>query len=191
MRSALAPPIAEEKSRASTAREPQAMNKDETRRRVPRECQRKRTESQPRRRLFQLQATEPEDVAWNWLRKKMISDSRPTCPEFPRVLDSAVSKPYQSTFNPILFNPVLIWLKSARNADSLPYSHWGGTDHEELRAPTRDGVRALNSLKMHSEASRLRNALSPHRPLNHLPKIFAHNSAMRGFLCLRSLAVRF
>ena len=30
------------------------------------------------------------------------------------------------------FNPELIFLKSSRNGVALPYSHWGGTDHEEL-----------------------------------------------------------
>jgi hypothetical protein len=30
------------------------------------------------------------------------------------------------------FNPELILLKSPRNSSALPYSHWGGTDHEEL-----------------------------------------------------------
>src|SRR5436305_1125799 len=33
------------------------------------------------------------------------------------------------------FNPDLTLLKSFRNADKIPYSHWGGTDHEELRNP--------------------------------------------------------
>ena len=57
------------------------------------------------------------------------------------------SFPFRSEHPPVKirlsqFNSDLILLKPSRNAKALPYSHWGGTDHEGLGTRTRDGVRA-------------------------------------------------
>ena len=52
----------------------------------------------------------------------------------------ADNSPHKSTIiqvsiDPDLFNPGLTLLKSSRNAGRLRYSHWGGTDHEDLKNP--------------------------------------------------------
>ena len=60
--------------------------------------------------------------------------------------------PFQSTFRCMgfaaeTFNPHLILLKSLRNAQRLSWPHWGGTNREELKDPSRDGDRVLRFFK--------------------------------------------
>lgn len=71
-------------------------------------------------------------------------------PEFPSPHKAARLRETQSTFNPNLFNPDLTLLKSLRNALRLTYSHWGGTDHEELKSP---GQRRGTGSSISSEAT--------------------------------------
>ena len=56
-------------------------------------------------------------------------------PDFSRVFLEQFSFRQNQNFSPSQFNSDLILLKSLRNARTIRYSHWGGTDHEELRDP--------------------------------------------------------
>ena len=52
------------------------------------------------------------------------------------------------------FNSDLILLKPSRNGNTLPYSHWGGTDHEELEDPHQRRGSGSSILRKHPQASR-------------------------------------
>jgi len=76
------------------------------------------------------------------------------------------SKLKQSTFN-----PELILLKPSRNAYPLPYSHWGGTDREELKTRARDGVRALQFFdRFIPKASHFQTCFPRNCPFKFLPR---------------------
>jgi hypothetical protein len=66
----------------------------------------------------------------------------------------------------VYFNGDLTLLKSSRNARPVPYSQWGGTDHEELRGPRQRRGLGPSVLRQAAtaEASRSR-AFSPAKPL--------------------------
>ena len=86
------------------------------------------------------------------------------------------------------FNLDLILLKPQRNKDRLPYSHWGGSDHGELKGPARDGVRALR-FSGHSHRRPLATPLLPLPAHFFLPSCPSRKSAShqpREAVCARS-----
>jgi hypothetical protein len=93
-----------------------------------------------------------EKKEWNFGRKDRRSDHQQWLPQKaarfwrgPRVKSRARASQSvlfqlrdstpQCKIRSLQFNPDLILLKPPRNAKTLPYRHWGGTDHEGLRDP--------------------------------------------------------
>jgi hypothetical protein len=93
-----------------------------------------------------------EKKEWNFCREDRGSDCQEWLPpkaarlrRVPRVKSRARASQSvlfqlrdstpQCKIRSLQFNPDLILLKPRRNAKALPYSYWGGTDHEELRDP--------------------------------------------------------
>jgi hypothetical protein len=80
-------------------------------------------------------------------------ESIPSFPECPLRLRNSTASIEVVFFQ---FNPDLILLKPLRNGKALPYSNWGGTDHEELRdLYQRRGSGSSILRKLATEASRL------------------------------------
>ena len=66
---------------------------------------------------------------------------------------------------PNLFNPDLTLLKSSRNAVPIAYSHWGGTDRDELKNPGQRRAGFFDSSKkLHRQSLPLPHSFPPRCP---------------------------
>src|SRR5215471_9924938 len=115
----------------------------------------------------------------------MSNPSFPDCPLGPKN-----STPHLETES-LQFNPDLILLKPLRNAMALPYTHWGGTDHEELGDPHQRRGSGFSILrKTTAEASRPNDAscYQPILPATRHPLISPQRPASGGFSHLALVA---
>lgn len=153
------------------------------------ECRKKRMEFRLRRPPKRLPAVaSTKDCKFPASRARQESSpSFPECPLLPVEIQHLRRK-----IQSLQFNPDLILLKPPRNAKAVTYSHWGGTDHEELRDPHQRRGSGLQFFgKATAEASRLPHTLSPALPSPvFCPEEISAEITCHERLLSRSLVVR-